>query len=171
MSKRIENFLKNLSLEELVEARDAANQLIGSYADGYFYICKVYSYGRNWKQFPKNVKVLEDLCYEYGGDEGVLYVYSNNPDIGKVYSSGGSYFVPTMEDYEKWHSYDLLKKLIPEIEKEWEEWENRDNVPFNSRPYFAPIHSKEDLESMKKRLEEYDMNFTAPVNANLDENE
>ena len=76
-----------------------------------------------------------------------------------------------MEDYEKWHSYDLLKKLIPEIEKEWEEWENRDNVPFNSRPYFAPIYSKEDLESMKKRLEEYDMNFTAPVNAGSDENE
>jgi hypothetical protein len=49
------------------------------------------------------------------------------------------------------------------MEQELEEWENRDNVPFNKRPLFAPIFSRERIDEYKKELEEFDMSFTPPV--------
>jgi hypothetical protein len=53
--------------------------------------------------------------------------------------------------------------MIPKISKELDEWDDRNNVPFNSRPTFSPSHSKEDLSEMEKELAEFDMSFTPPV--------
>jgi len=171
MSKRIENFLKNLSLDELTEARNIANNLIDAYEDGYFYICEVRSYGRNWKERPKNIKAVEDLCYEYDGDHGIIDVYSNNPALSSLYTYGNAYYVPSEEDYEKWKSYSGLRNRIPRIEEEWSEWDNRDKVPFRERPTFAPMYSKEDLAEMRKKLEEFPMDFTIPMLVNYSEEE
>jgi hypothetical protein len=56
-----------------------------------------------------------------------------------------------------------VKNSIPRIEEELVKWDNRDNVPFGSRPYFAPIFTHEDLNDYKKQLEDYDMSFTPPI--------
>jgi hypothetical protein len=57
-----------------------------------------------------------------------------------------------------------LKRQIPNIEKELEEWENRDNVPFNRRPLFAPIYSVDTVEEYKKEMSELEGTFVKPVN-------
>jgi hypothetical protein len=163
MTKRIENFLKNLSIEQLIEARDMASNLIECYDDGYFYICEVRSYGRNWKNEKSNLKSVQDLCYEYNGDDGIVDVYSNNPNLGTLYNYGSTYYIPSREDYEKWKSYSYLERMIPSIEEEWQEWDARESVPFQSRPHFAPIYSKEDLKDYKQKLAEYDMSFSKPI--------
>jgi hypothetical protein len=67
-----------------------------------------------------------------------------------------------VEDHKKWKEYLYLKNAIPRIETDIETWENRENVPFNYRPTFAPIYSREDLERMKLELENFDMNFVEP---------
>jgi hypothetical protein len=166
---KIENFLKNLSLEELVEVRNLANNLIDDYSDGYFYICEIRSYGRAWKSRPTNIKAVSDLCYEYDGEHGIIDVYSNNPSLSSLYTYGRAFYIPTEADYEKWKSYSGLRNRVPKIEEEWEVWDNRDDMNFRERPIFAPIYSKEDLVEMKKELEDFPMDFTQPVLVNYSE--
>lgn len=157
--------LSEYTIEQLVELKNEVENRIYGYKDGYFYICNVRSYGRNWKEnFINNKYTLQELCYRYNGDDGIVDVYSNNPDLGDIENYGDIKFIPTKEDYEKWDNFKYLKRLIPEIEKEFEEWENRDNLPFNSRPFFKPIYKKEEVDSFKKKMSELEGTFVEPTN-------
>jgi hypothetical protein len=156
--------LSKYSIDKLVELNNKISWMISDYKDGYFYICNVRSYGRNWRDnFIHNTHSLQGLCHQYYGDDGIVDVYSNNPDLSKIDNYGDVMFVPTEEDYESWKKYEYLKGSIPRIEKELDDWDNRDNVPFRSRPYFAPIYTREDVDDMKLKLESFDMSFVAPV--------
>jgi hypothetical protein len=161
---RIDNFLKNLTIEELLEVRSKSSGIIRDFKDGYFYICEVRSYGRNWKEWDiYNTHTLQELCYLYGGDDGIVDVYSNNPNLSSLYNYGEVMFIPTKEDLANWKDYTYLANRIPRVEEELDKWDKRDDVPFKYRPMFAPTHSREDLEHLKKRLEDFDMSFVAPV--------
>ena len=164
--------LDNYTFDELIKLKNEVNFKIYSFEDGYFYICDVRSYGRNWKENHINPHTVQELCYQYFGDEGIVDVYTNNPDLN-IQNYGDVKFFPTHEDYEKWYKYSYVKRQIPNIEKELEEWENRDNVPFNRRPLFAPIYSVETLEEYKKEMSELEGTFVEPVNLGryLDEEE
>ena len=149
--------LSNIPIKELVELRNTISNMISSYDDGYLYICKVRSYGRNWTEnHIKNVYELEELCDRYNGDDGIVDVYSNNPDLSRLDNYGEVCFIPTEEDYETWKHYTYLKKSIPQIEEDLDAWDNRENVPFRSRPLFEPIYSREDLENRKVELKHYE---------------
>jgi hypothetical protein len=156
--------MEMLKLDALVELRNEINQLIQDYKDGYFYICEVRSYGRNWKESGiYNTKSLQDLCYDYNGDDGIVDVYSNNPNLSSLYNYGDVMFVPTEDDLQNWKSHTYLTNRIPRVEEELDKWDKRDDVPFKYRPMFEPTHSREDLEHLKKRLEDFNMSFVAPV--------
>ena len=155
--------LTKYTIEELIALKHNIMDIIHNYEDGYTYICKVRSYGRNWvDKSIKNKHSLQDLCYEYDGDNGIVDAYSTNPDLGDIHNYGDLKYIQSVEDYEKWYDYELLKDSIPSIEKELDEWDNRDNVPFNKRPYFSPVYTREDLARYKKKLAEYDVSFVAP---------
>lgn len=167
-----ENFLKNLSIEELIEVRDMSNNLISIYKDEYFYICEVRSYGRNWKDGNiSNLYALQDLCYEYYGENGIVDVYSNNPDLSKLDNYGHTKFVPSKKDYEMWKNYTYIKNTIPRIQEELDAWNKRDDLPYYRRPLFAPTYTLEDIEEYKKELESFDMSFVEPVSVRVDQNE
>lgn len=155
--------LSKYTIEELVELKDLIDNRIYSYDDGFIYICKVRSYGRNWNENGiTNTHTLQELCLRYDGDNGIVDVYTNNPNLS-VYNYGDLMYIKSKDDYAKWGKYQSLKNNIFDLEKEWEEWDNKDNIPFYQRPYFAPIYSKEDIEKMKTELENFDMDFTEPV--------
>jgi hypothetical protein len=161
---KIDDFLKNLSMEELLEVQSKSSSIIHNFKDGYFYICKVRSYGRNWRAWDiYNFNALQELCYQYYGEEGIVDVYSNNPDLSKLDNYGVVMFVPSVEDHQIWMEYTYLKNSIPEYENELKAWEERENVPFRERPYFAPIHTREDIDEQILKLENFDMSFIAPV--------
>jgi len=164
--------LTNHTIEQLVELRNTINNMIDNYEDGYIYICKCRSYGRNWTDnHIKNTHTLQELLYKYDGDDGIVDVYSTNPDLSGIHNYGELKHIKSVDDYHQWYRYERLVRDIPELEKEWVEWDDRENVPFKSRPYFAPIYSKEDIERMKKELEEFDMSFTPPQRYKQDEEE
>lgn len=156
--------LANHTIEQLVELRNNINSMIETYEDGYIYICRVRSYGRNWTDnYIKNTHTLQELCYRYNGDDGIVDVYSTNPDLSNIDNYGEVKHIKSVDDYEKWRTYERLKRDIPEYEKEWEEWDKIESIPFRERKsYFKPILSKDDIERMKKQLEEFDMSFTPP---------
>lgn len=164
--------LSKLTIQELVNLKEEVTGRIDSYKDGYEYICNVRSYGRNWREFTYNAYSLQELCYRYYGEDGIVDVYSTNPDLSHIENYGDTMYIRSVGDYEKWCVYESLKRDIPEYEKELEEWDNRENIPFRERRiYFAPIYSKEDIEKMKKELEEFDMSFTPPSNYNFKTND
>lgn len=156
--------LTKYTFEELITIKNSVNDYLYSYSDGYIYICEVRSFGRNWTERVSNVYNLEELCdYYSGGDNGIVDVYTNNPDLGEFYNYGGNYYIPSEDDYAKWKEYETLKRLVRDIKLSLDEWDNRDNVPFNRRPYFAPIYSREELSEMEKELSEFDMSFIPPL--------
>ncbi len=57
------------------------------------------------------------------------------------------------------------------LEKELNEWDNRDNVHFSIRPTFAPIYTREMIDEYKIKLSEYDMSFIPPVSLSCQEEE
>jgi hypothetical protein len=165
--------LSHYTIDQLVELKNEIENRIYSYEDGYIYICRCRSYGRNWNENGiKNTYTLQELCDRYSGDDGIVDVYSTNPNLieikGEEYTGISNYgdvkYIKSVDDYEKWRTYERLVRDIPELEKEWEEWENRDSVPFNYRSKFAPIYPKEYINEWKKQLEEFDMSFTPPSN-------
>jgi hypothetical protein len=149
---RIENFLKNLSIEELIEVRDRANVHIGNYEDGFFYHCKVRSYGRNWKENYSNTHAVQELCNQYFGDDGIVDVYTTNPDA-KIENYGEVNHIKSVEDYDKWKKSEDLIGLIKSAEERLNKWNDRDNIPFHSRPTFAPLWNEEDILGMRNELE------------------
>ena len=160
---RIDNFLKNLTIEELLEVQSKSSGIIHDFKDGYFYICEVRSYGRNWKSSHiYNTHTLQELCYQYDGDDGIVDVYSNNPDLSGIHNYGVLKFIPSVEDHKKWKDYTYLKNSIPRHEEELDNWDKRENVPFKYQPSFAPFYTREDIDEMKLKLENFDMNFVEP---------
>jgi len=158
--------LSNLSFEELVELRNKVENMVRSYKDGYLYICKVRSYGRNWTENVNNTFELEQLCYQYDGQDGIVDVYSTNPNLKDVHNYGNLMYIESKEDYDNWYGYKQLERLIPEIKDELIKWDNRDNVPFNQRPFFEPTYTRVDLAEYELQLGVYDMSFVPPKSYN-----
>ena len=156
--------IEKYTIEELIQLKDDVTSRINSYEDGYLYICNVRSYGRNWRErWIYNTHTLQEICHRYFGEDGIVDVYSTNPDLNHLENYGDVMYIVSEEDYNKWEKYVHVKNSIPRIEEELVKWDNRDNVPFGSRPYFAPIYTREDLDDYKKQLEDYDMSFTPPI--------
>jgi hypothetical protein len=160
--------LTKLTFDEIVSLRNKINNYLYNYEDGYLYICKVHSFGRHWDEYVSNAFTLEELCNKYNGDDGILHVYSTNPNLGHIMNYGDLMYIESQDDYNKWSKYKYLGIQIKNTERELDEWDNRDNVPFDSRPFFEPIYSREDLSEMKKEYEEYDMSFVPPRNYDYD---
>jgi hypothetical protein len=71
----------------------------------------------------------------------------------KIDTYGNAYYFPTLEDAEVWRGKKYLERWIPQWEEALAAWNNRDNVPFNQRPSFAPIHDEEDIQAYKLELQ------------------
>jgi PHD/YefM family antitoxin component YafN of YafNO toxin-antitoxin module len=149
--------IEKYTIEELIQLKNVITTRINNYKDGYLYICDVRSYGRNrYDESIYNEHTLQELCYEYFGEDGIVDVYSTNPNLGHIDNYGDVMYIVSEEDYEKWKHHQYLLKRIPEIQKELDDW-------VNQRPHFQPIYTKDDLDKMKKDLEDYDMSFTPPI--------
>ena len=155
--------LTQYTIEEIVSLKEKCIEYIYEYVDGYEYICRIRSYGRFWTENVNNKYRLQELCYQYDGGDGIGDVYTTNPNMSDLYNYGCVYFIPSVNDYNKWREYEDLNKMVKEIEKILEDWDNRDNVPFEHKPLFKPYFTQEDLLDYKKRIDEYDMSFVSPT--------
>lgn len=146
------NFEK-YTVEELRELQNKIGRYLQSLNDGFVYICEVRSYGRNWKETFSNEIAVNELCEKYDGYDGIVDVYTTNPNA-KIQNFGGSVsFVKSEEELEKWKSYKDLIHSIKNAEQKIKDWKDKDNVPFHSRPSFPPIWTEEEVAEMKIELE------------------
>jgi hypothetical protein len=165
---KIEIDFTKYSVEELRELENSISHYIYTREDGFKYICEIRSYGRNWKQVLTNEVAVNDMCREYDGEDGIVDVYTTNPDA-KIQNYGEVNYIKSVEDYEKWKKSNSLMDLIKSAEKKLKEWEGRENVPFHSRPSFTPMWTQEDILGWRNELETLEWTYEEPVLLNKDE--
>ena len=156
----------NYTIDELVDLKYKINCLITDYSDGHIYICKVRSYGRNWEEKGiKNVKSLEELCYEYSGEDGIVDIYTTNSDLGEgFYNYGDTMIIKSLEDYEKWSLYEAHRKTIERAERDIIEYAEDQEKPYNQRrSYFGLSYTQEDVDRMKENFNKLPTDFEPPT--------
>lgn len=153
--------LTQYTIEELLTFKNEIDNHVHSYEDGFVYICKVRSYGRNWIERVSNPYTLQELCYRYDGYDGIIDIYSTNPELS-IENYGDTMYIVSESDYEKWRDYESIKNIISSIIEELDRWDNKDNVPFSEQPMFPPVYTREDLAEYETKLKDYDMSFVPP---------
>ena len=165
--------LTKLTMDELISLRNKIDGLIHSYDDGYLYICSVRQFGSVWEERPSSLYSLKELCGEYNGDNGIVDVYTNNPNLKfpemDFYNYGDVMYIKSEDDYRQWNKYNKDKNLIEDVTQRLEDWENKDNVPFSYRPHFAPFWTREELNEWIAEFENTVWDFTSPVSMKVDE--
>lgn len=170
--------LDGLTLEELYSLRGRLDGMIYNYDDGFEYICNVRSYGSNWVDRLTNHKTVQDLCYRYYGDEGIVDIYTTNPTLS-VDNYGEVNYIVSVEDYKKWEEYQKQSHLIQRIEEEWENLDGwishkgsavRDIFSGASRPH-TPYYSKDELTQMKSEFDKVVIDWVDPVSISVNGDE
>ena len=107
--------LTKYTIDELVKLRDQINGLIYNHSDGYLYICSVRQFGSVWEERPSSLHSLKELCDEYRGDNGIVDVYTNNPNLKfpemEFYNYGDVMYIKSEYDYREWVKYNKSQKL------------------------------------------------------------
>jgi hypothetical protein len=159
--------LDKLTMDELISLRNKIEALIHSYEDGYIYICSVRQFGSVWEERPTSLYSLRELCDSYNGDNGIVDVYTNNPNLKfsemEFYNYGDVMYIKTEGDYRQWIEHTKRKNLIEDVTQRLDEWENKDSVPFQYRPSFAPHWTREDVNEWIEEFENTKWDFTPPV--------
>ena len=158
--------LDKLTMDELISLRNKIEYKINSYEDGYLYICSVRQFGSVWEERPSSVYGLRELCNSYYGDNGIVDVYTNNPNLEfpemEFENYGDVMYIKSEDDYREWIKHTKTKNLIEDVTQRLEDWENKDNVPFKYRPQYAPFWTREQLNEWITEFETKVWDFVEP---------
>ena len=164
--------LTKLTMDELISLRNKIEGLIHSYEDGYIYICSVRQFGSVWEERPKSFHSLKELCDSYNGDNGIVDVYTNNPNLKfpemEFYNYGDVMYIKSEDDYREWIKHTKAKNLIESVTERLDEWDEKKDLPLMRRPSFAPIWTREDLNEWVEEFENTKWDFTPPVTMKAD---
>jgi hypothetical protein len=75
----------NSIIEQYREAQQRVNELyeqLRTTSDGYLYVTCLRCYGSVSWGHHANQFTVQELCNEYNGDNGIVHVYTTNPDHG-----------------------------------------------------------------------------------------
>ena len=158
--------LTKLSINELISLRDEIEGLIYSHDDGYLYICSVRQFGSVWEERPKSLHSLRELCNSYYGDNGIVDVYTNNPNLEfpemEFENYGDVMYIRSEGDYKQWVEHTKRKNLIKDVTQQLDEWDESKNLPFRYRPSFAPMWTREDVTRWIEEFENAVWDFEPP---------
>ena len=158
--------LDKLTMDELISLRNKIEYKINSYEDGYLYICSVRQFGSVWEERPSSLYSLKELCNEYNGDNGIVDVYSNNPNLEfpemEFYNYGDVMFIKSEDDYRDWIKYNKDKNFIEDVTQRLDEWDEKKDLPLRHRPHFAPIWTREQVGEWITEFESKKWDFVEP---------
>ena len=149
------------SVEELRELQNKIGHYLHDMNDGFIYICEVRSYGNRWEIVLTNELAVNDVCLEYDGYDGIVDVYTTNPDA-KIENYGEVNYIKSEEDYRKWKKSNVLMDLIKSTEKEIERF-NKGERPF------SPYCTEEEILGWRNELETLEWTYEEPVSIKKNE--
>jgi len=157
--------LDKLTMDELISLRNEIENKIQSYEDGYLYICSVRQFGSVWEERPNSLYAVRELCNTYTGDNGIVDVYTNNPNLMfpemEFYNYGDTYYIKSEYDYREWVKYKKEKRFIEDVTERVKAWEEGKNLPFTYRPS-EPFWSKEQVDEFVTEFESKTWDFVEP---------
>ena len=158
--------LDKLTMDELISLRNKIEYKINSYEDGYLYICSVRQFGSVWEERPSSLYSLIELCDSYYGDNGIVDVYTNNPNLEfpemEFENYGDVMFIKSEDDYREWIKHTKTKNLIEDVTQRLDEWDEKKDLPLMHRPYFAPIWTREQVGEWITEFESKTWDFVEP---------
>lgn len=153
--------LTKYTTEELLSLRGQINNYLSNINDGYIYICNIRSYGSNWEEKLTNTISLEELCCEYNGDDGIIDIYTTNPNLN-IHNYGDIFYIESEYDYREYFKYTRYYNFISNLKKDITEWQERDSKPFKYRPIFEPMYTLEELNEEIYTFEKISWDFVTP---------
>lgn len=69
-----------MTLQELIAQRDALNEQIRKYDDGFIYILLISSWGSKSMAVIRNIEKAKEIADRYDGDAGICRGFTNNPN-------------------------------------------------------------------------------------------
>ena len=106
--------LDKLTMDELISLRNEIDGRIYGYTDGYLYICSVRQFGSVWEERPNSLYALKELCNSYYGDNGIVDVYTNNPNLEfpemEFYNYGDVNYIKSEDDYVFLFEFSRVRK-------------------------------------------------------------
>ncbi len=149
------------SVEELRELQNKIGNYLHDMNDGFIYICEVRSYGNRWKSVLTNELAVNDVCLEYDGYDGIVDVYTTNPDAN-IQNYGEVNYIKSEKDYDKWKQSNVLMDLIKSTENEIDRF-NKGERPFK------PFYTEEDILGWRNELELLEWTYEEPISINKNE--
>jgi hypothetical protein len=157
--------LDKLTMTELISLRNEIDGRIYEYTDGYLYICSIRQFGSVWEERPNSLYAVRELCNTYTGDNGIVDVYTNNPNLMfpemEFYNYGDTYYIKSEYDYREWVKYKKEKRFIKDVTERVKAWEEGKNLPFKYRPS-EPFWSKEQVDEFVTEFESKTWDFVEP---------
>jgi len=102
-------------MEQLIQQyRDAQQRVEDLYKqicnaeDGFLYVTRLRCYGMVYSDTHKNSFTVQELCDEYYGDNGIVDVYTNNPNHG--IDTYGSVKVVSSEELQEHLVYNRISE-------------------------------------------------------------
>jgi hypothetical protein len=89
-------------IQEYYDAQNRVKEIydqICNTEDGFLYVTRLRCYGRVYPEVHKNSFIVQELCNEYYGDNGIVDVYTNNPNHG--IDTYGSVYVVSLEELQE----------------------------------------------------------------------
>jgi hypothetical protein len=106
------------------------------------------------------------LCDSYYGDNGIVDVYTNNPNLEfpemEFYNYGDVMYINSEYDYREWIKHTKAKNLIEDVTERLDEWDKSKDKPFQYRPSSKPIWTREDVSEWIKEFENTKWDFVEP---------
>jgi len=149
------------SVEELRELQNKIGNYLHDMNDGFIYVCEVRSYGNRWKNVLTNELAVNNLCVKYDGYDGIVDVYTTNPEAN-IQNYGEVNYIKSEKDYDKWKQSNVLMDLIKSTENEIDRF-NKGERPFK------PFYTEEDILGWRNELELLEWTYEEPISINKNE--
>lgn len=92
----MEQLLQEISLLE--NKLSSLRSKLRDFSDGYIYLTNLRCYGsRSWNTYT-NTYLVQELCDQYNGDNGIVDVYTNNPSPSIIDNYSGDVHVMTTKE-------------------------------------------------------------------------
>lgn len=147
-------------IEELENKLSNLKQQANDCADGYKYVAELFCYGSKTEYTFKNEYLVQGLCDEYYGDNGIVHVYTDNPNH-TISNRGGDVIViePHIAvqflDNKMLHALYAGQMYLQEQSK-YEDLEGNDEDEYDTDTTMGSLKTLRDLKTALDKNKEED---------------